>query len=90
MIESEPDPVVLQHHSNLSPEKETTRSRLAAENWDAPLVVTTAVQFYESLHAARTSSCRKLHNIANSVVILDEAQCLPVEYLRPCLEALRS
>ncbi len=89
LIDSEPDSVVLQHHSNLSPEKETTRSRLAAENWDAPLVVTTAVQFYESLHAARTSSCRKLHNIGNSVVILDEAQCLPVEYLRPCLEVLR-
>ncbi len=89
LLASESDPVVLQHHSNLSPEKETTRSRLAAENWDAPLVVTTAVQFYESLHAARTSSCRKLHNIANSVVILDEAQCLPVEYLRPCLEVLQ-
>jgi len=67
LIESEADPVVLQHHSNLSPKEETERTRLAAENWDAPLVVTTAVQFYESLHAARTSSCRKLHNIANSV-----------------------
>ncbi|MBA2271508.1 MAG: CRISPR-associated helicase Cas3' [Chthoniobacterales bacterium] len=86
---SDADPVVLQHHSNLSPEKETTRSRLAAENWDAPLIVTTAVQFYESLHAARTSSCRKLHHIANAVVIFDEAQCLPVEYLRPCLDVLR-
>ena len=82
-------PVVLQHHSNLSPRWETTRSRLAAENWDAPLIVTTAVQFYESLHAARTSGCRKLHHIANAVVILDEAQCLPVEYLRPCLDLLR-
>ena len=89
LTESETSPIVLQHHSNLSPEKETTRSRLAAENWDAPLVVTTAVQFYESLHAARTSSCRKLHNIANSVVILDEAQCLPVQFLRPCLDTLR-
>jgi CRISPR-associated endonuclease/helicase Cas3 len=88
LIASEPDPVVLQHHSNLSPEKETERSRLAAENWEAPLVVTTAVQFYESLHASRTYSCRKLHNIANSAVILDEAQCLPVEYLRPCLDVL--
>ncbi len=89
LTESEPDPIVLQHHSNLSPEEETERTRLAAENWDAPLVVTTAVQFYQSLHATRTSSCRKLHNIANSVVILDEAQCLPVEYLRPCLDILR-
>lgn len=85
-------PVVVQHHSNFAPaveSAETTRSRLAAENWDAPLIVTTAVQFYESLHAARTSSCRKLHRIANSVVILDEAQCLPVQYMRPCLDALR-
>lgn len=85
-------PVVVQHHSNFAPKDETletTRSRLAAENWDAPLVVTTAVQFYESLHAARTSSCRKLHRIANAVVILDEAQCLPVEYLHPCLDVLR-
>ena len=89
LLGSDSDPVVLQHHCNLAPEKETTRTRLAAENWDAPLVVTTAVQFYESLHAARTSSCRKLHNIANAVVILDEAQCLPVEYLRPCLDVLR-
>lgn len=89
LIECTSNPVVLQHHSNLSPKKETERSRLAAENWDAPLIVTTAVQFYESLHAARTSSCRKLHNIANSVVVLDEAQCLPVDYLKPCLEALR-
>jgi len=82
-------PVVLEHHSNLSPEKESTTSRLASENWDAPLIVTTSVQFYESLHAARTSSCRKLHRIARSVVILDEAQCLPVDYLRPCLDSLR-
>lgn len=89
LLKTEGDPVVLQHHSNLSPENETERTRLAAENWDAPLVVTTAVQFYESIHAARTSGCRKLHNFANSVVILDEAQCLPVEFLRPCLDALR-
>lgn len=80
--------VVLEHHSNLSPEKETTRSRLATENWDAPFVVTTAVQFYESLFAAKTSRNRKLHNIANSVVILDEAQALPVQYLTPCLRTL--
>lgn len=82
-------PIVLEHHSNLSPEKETQESRLAAENWDAPLVVTTAVQFYESLFAARSSQCRKLHHIANAVVILDEVQCLPVDYLKPCLQALK-
>lgn len=82
-------PIVLEHHSNLSPERESTQSRLASENWDAPLIVTTAVRFYESLHAARTSSCRRLHRTANAVVILDEAQCLPVDSLRPCLEALR-
>ncbi|MDQ8187501.1 CRISPR-associated endonuclease Cas3'' [Pelagicoccus sp. SDUM812002] len=82
-------PIVLEHHSNLSPESETIQTRLASENWDAPIIVTTAVQFYESLHAARTSSCRKLHNIANCVVILDEAQCLPRDYLHPCLDVLQ-
>jgi len=81
------DPVV-EHHSSLDPEKETTRSRLASENWDAPIVVTTSVQFYESLFTNRTSRCRKLHNLANAVVILDEAQCLPVGFLAPCLRAL--
>lgn len=83
---------VLEHHSNLVDEdetKESVRGRLASENWDAPLVVTTSVQFFESLHAARTSPCRKLHHIANSVVILDEAQCLPPEYLRTCVHSLR-
>ena len=80
---------VLEHHSNLSPDQETEASRLAAENWDAPIIVTTAVQFYESLYASKTSRSRKLHNIANAVVILDEAQCLPVDYLKPCLRVLQ-
>ncbi|MGB7543542.1 MAG: CRISPR-associated helicase Cas3' [Burkholderiales bacterium] len=82
-----PDAVV-EHHSNLDPDKETVRSRLAAENWDAPIIVTTNVQFFESLFAARTSRCRKLHNIVNSVVVLDEAQLLPPEFLQPILTAM--
>jgi CRISPR-associated endonuclease/helicase Cas3 len=80
---------LIEHHSSLSPEKETEQSRLAAENWDAPIIITTAVQFYESLFAAKTSRCRKLHHIANSVVILDEAQALPVDFLSPCLRILQ-
>lgn len=82
--------IVLEHHSNLDPDAnhESTRSRLAAENWDARIIVTTNVQFFESLHANRTSRCRKLHRLARSVVILDEAQSLPVEFLDPCLRAL--
>ncbi len=79
---------VIEHHSNLDPEKETARSRLAAENWDAPLIVTTNVQFFESLFAARTSRCRKLHNIVDSVVVLDETQLLPTEFLQPILDVM--
>jgi len=82
------DESVVEHHSNLDTDRETVRSRLAAENWDAPLVVTTNVQFFESLFAAKSSRCRKLHNIAGSVVVLDEAQCLPPEFLQPILGAM--
>lgn len=80
---------VLEHHSNFEAKEEDQRSRLASENWGAPLVVTTNVQFFESLFHNRSSRCRKIHNIVNSVVILDEAQMIPVPLLMPCIEALR-
>lgn len=85
---------VLEHHSGAlyetGPEATPLSVRMgrATENWDMPAVVTTAVQFFESLFAARSSQCRKLHNIAGSVVIFDEAQMLPVPYLRPCVFAI--
>ncbi|MCX8085964.1 MAG: CRISPR-associated helicase Cas3' [Rhodocyclaceae bacterium] len=79
---------VLEHHSSLDPDKESVQSRLAAENWDAPIVVTTNVQLFESLFAARPSRCRKLHNLVNSVIVLDEAQTLPPELLQPILDVM--
>lgn len=79
---------VLEHHSNLDSDRETPRSRLACENWEAPIIVTTAVQFFESLFAARTSRVRKLHNIVDAVVILDEAQLLPPDFLTPILHVI--
>ena len=82
---------VIEHHSNLDVsdlDKENHASRLACENWDAPIIVTTTVQFFESLFANRTSRVRKLHNIINSVVILDEAQWIDVDYLAPILDII--
>ena len=82
------DENVIEHHSNLDPDQEDARSRLATENWDAPIIVTTNVQFFESLFAARSSRCRKLHNIVGSVVVLDEAQLLPPDFLAPILHVM--
>jgi CRISPR-associated endonuclease/helicase Cas3 len=82
---------VLEHHGNIPPDdpiRQSEASRLASENFDAPLIVTTNVQLFESLFAARTSRCRKLHRLARSVIILDEAQTLPPQLLASTLAAL--
>ena len=85
------DANVLENHCNVDYESEENNAeelramQLAAENWDKPVVVTTNVQFFESLFANKSSKCRKLHNIANSVIIFDEAQMLPNDYLKPCI-----
>lgn len=81
---------VLENHSNVDYEssEEFKPMQLAAENWDKPVVVTTNVQFFESLYANKSSKCRKLHNIANSVIIFDEAQMLPLNYLKPCISMM--
>jgi CRISPR-associated endonuclease/helicase Cas3 len=88
------DDAVLEHHASfdwegLDDASESERLKRAAQNWDRPVVVTTAVQFFESLFANRSSKCRKLHRLVNSVIILDEAQTLPLRLLRPCLAAIR-
>ncbi|MDD9147993.1 CRISPR-associated helicase Cas3' [Sporolactobacillus sp. CQH2019] len=82
---------VLAHYSGAQYDDEDemiSRQSLATENWDMPVVVTTAVQFFESLFSNRTSACRKLHSVTNSVVIFDEAQTLPLPYLKPCVDAI--
>lgn len=95
---------ILEHHSNFDFESQEERVdsaindeeailtdalRLATENWDMPVVVTTNVQLFESLYSSKPSRCRKLHNLANSVIVLDEAQMLPIQQLKPCLAALK-
>jgi CRISPR-associated endonuclease/helicase Cas3 len=70
---------IVEHHTNLQPRHDTRTNQLGTENWDAPLIVTTNVQMLESLFAYRTTPCRKLHNLAKSVIVLDEAQSIPVE-----------
>ncbi len=83
---------VLEHHSNYDFKDDeddiSYKLKLAIENWDMPIIVTTNVQFFESLHANKSSRCRKLHNIANSVIVFDEAQMIPIQYLTPCLMSI--
>ncbi|HPL54640.1 MAG TPA: CRISPR-associated helicase Cas3' [Bacillota bacterium] len=83
---------VLEHHSNFDFKDDEDlilhKLKLASENWDIPIVVTTNVQFFESLFANKPSKCRKLHNIANSVIIFDEAQMIPTHFLTPCLMSI--
>jgi len=85
--------IVLEHHSSIDEERPGAREardklRLAMEDWAAPVVVTTNVQLFESLHSNRPSRCRRLHNLTRSVIILDEAQTIPLHVLRPCLATL--
>lgn len=82
---------VLEHHSSFDFDatEELRKLELATENWDVPIVVTTNVRFFESFYGNKSSQCRKLHNVANSVIIFDEVQSLPDEYLLPCLETIK-
>lgn len=87
------DAAVLEHHSAIDDAREAAgaeKLRLAMEDWSAPVIVTTSVQFFESLFADRPSACRKLHNVARSVVILDEAQTLPRPLFAPAVATLEA
>lgn len=86
---------VLEHHSNFNPddikdENIREKAKLATENWDYPIIVTTNVQLFESMFSNRPSECRKLHNIVNSVIILDEVQTLPTDFLQPIVDAMKA
>ena len=92
---------VLEHHSNISYEslcdiedkdesKLAQQMKLATENWDYPIIVTTNVQLFESMYSNKPSPCRKLHNLCNSVLILDEVQTLPTDFLQPIVNALKT
>lgn len=86
------DSAVLEHHSAANwdgeDESEAEQRKVMGASWDVPVVVTTAVQFFESLYAARKKRCRKLPALARSVIVVDEAQTIPLALLRPCLAAL--
>ena len=79
---------VLEHHSNLDPDKDSLANRRCVENWDSPIIVTTSVQFFETLHANRKRDLRKLHRIAESVVVLDEVQTFPLNLIKPIKDSL--
>ena len=86
---------VLEHHSNFDPNTITDsalrhQAKLATENWDYPIIVTTNVQLFESMFCNRPSDCRKLHNLTNSVIVLDEVQTLPTDFLQPIVDALKA
>ena len=80
------DRIVLEHHSNLTPEEESMRQNLLAQNWDAPIVFTTQVQFFEALFGSGTRGARRMHQLANSVIIMDEVQTVPIY----CIEMLNT
>jgi CRISPR-associated endonuclease/helicase Cas3 len=89
------DENVLEHHSNVDikfdeSDEKNQKLKLATENWDYPIIVTTNVQLFESLYSNRTSHCRKLHNICNSVIILDEVQTLQTDFLQPIIDVLKA
>lgn len=84
------DENVIEHHSAINESSASERSLLACENWDAPIIVTTNVQLFESMFSNRPSSCRKLHSIANSIVILDEVQTLPLTFLQPIVNGMQT
>lgn len=86
---------VLEHHSNFNldeiiNEEAREKAMLATENWDYPIIVTTNVQLFESMFSNRPSVCRKLHNIVDSVIILDELQTLPTDFLQPIVDAMKA
>lgn len=81
-------PWVLEHHSNLEPEVQTWQSKLVAENWDAPIVFTTMVQFLETLFGGGTRGPRRMHQLAKSVLVFDEIQTLPINCVHLFCNAL--